>query len=383
MQAAASPTPPEPAGSGRRPPRSRRPPPAYSWVPPGVAEPERDEPVRSGRGRRQGARPERPRQGDERRQNRNEQNHDRDERGGAGRRATVGRRQHRRARDETPEKVAAAVAHEHGGRVHVEAEKRQRAPGQRGRGERERVEAHGPAHDEERRKEARGDDRNAARQSVDVVEQIEGVRDPHDPGKRQEEVDRLQTRHRNRADHVDERTGDQELADELGGRAGWPEVVQQADREHRRAEHQQGPQRFPCPGGQNRDRGHHGGQTGQELDTAGLGTAPLLVPMIGGGRAWKQPPRPTAGEGPGDPASRLANMLRGRSYDTVKSAYSDSRRNRRRRQEWFPAYPGCVLLITDVRARPHCRPIGTEALVCSCLTALRRGVARLRGRARR
>src|SRR5256714_645199 len=151
----------------------------------------------------------------------------------------AGGHRRRRGYDETREHGAdeqtARITHEDRRRMEVVAQKAERRAAQRP-GER-RVQPGallGKAHAEEERR----DRADAARDPVQAVEQIEGVRDGHEPEQRDEDVHDVPRRKRQQRAETQERDTREQLAEELRLGAQPHDVVYQPDEEHdRRAQH--------------------------------------------------------------------------------------------------------------------------------------------------
>ena len=84
-------------------------------------------------------------------------------------------------------------------------------------------------------RKAGGDDRRAGRQTVHVVEQIEGVGDADDPQDGQRNGDRREPGRFDLDAADDQHAGGQDLGDEFGVRPQMAEVVDQAGDEQDRA----------------------------------------------------------------------------------------------------------------------------------------------------
>ena len=134
--------------------------------------------------------------------------------------------------EEESEKEAAAVAHEDRCRLEVVNEEPERRTHE-GRDEHyEGCRSDVPQHAEIKEP---GDGRDSCGESVDVVEQVECIRNAHDPGQRDRHVDDGHTGQVERRGPDDERDRYHQLNTQLQHRSELPHVVCQSERGHRQA----------------------------------------------------------------------------------------------------------------------------------------------------
>ena len=84
---------------------------------------------------------------------------------------------------------------------------------------------------------------DARREPVDIVEQVERVRDAHHPDERDERVEDDEPGEVRRRHQVDDDAGDNRLHDQLRGRAEVEDVIERAEPEHQAGRDEQRRQR--------------------------------------------------------------------------------------------------------------------------------------------
>ena len=183
-----------------------------------------------------------PRHADERRvEDRDEQDEQRNRRhrGNAGFEARRG--QQRRASQERSEKEGPAVSHEDRGGPRVVEEKSQ---GSADEGRDRECQRHRASGGECRKEERPCDGGNAGRETVDVIEQVEGVGDADDPDERQQAVHRRNSGDvgRGHQEHDDRRNDG--LDNELGRRSEAEHIVDRTESEHEPSADEQRQQRL-------------------------------------------------------------------------------------------------------------------------------------------
>ena len=174
-------------------------------------------------------------------ENRHEQDEERDCRHRHHAGLQSGRRQKRCAGEERPEEQTAAVAHEDRRGSRVVDEKAERRANQRGDRHRQRGRTTGREGGQEEHTGNRGD---AGRQTVDVVEQVEGVGDADDPHEREQRIDGRAAGDVCRRHQKHDDGGDDGLRDELGRGAEVREVVERPEHEHQPGADEQRQQRL-------------------------------------------------------------------------------------------------------------------------------------------